>query len=73
MGFLERTESALARVWFFISYYLNFEWLKLGKWPSNILLVAVLIGLSLAVGLTANTVKNHVKLGVEFGGGYQIV
>ena len=60
-------------VWDKLSYALNFEWLALGRMPSLILFVLLIIGLSLTVGLTGQSVKDGVTLGVEFGGGYQLM
>ena len=67
-----KTHDALGTGWSYISYVLNCDWLNLGRWPSLVLFWLLIIGLPILVGCTANTVKDNVKLGVEFGGGYQL-
>ena len=69
---LAKTEHALGTAWEYTSYVLNCDWLNLGRWPSFVLFWLIIIGLPILVGCTANSVKNNVKLGVEFGGGYQM-
>lgn len=72
-GALRRTLQAAQRAWDVAAYGLNCEWLALPRWPSMALLALLVVGLSLAVGLTASSVKDSVTLGVEFGGGYSMM
>lgn len=65
--------AAAHRVWQPTAYALNCEWLNLRRWPSLALLTLLLVGLGLTVGFTAMPVKDGVTLGVEFGGGYNIL
>jgi hypothetical protein len=73
LGFQQNFYRHAAIVWDKVSYALNFEWLALGRMPSLILLVLLILGLSLTLGITAQSVKDGVTLGVEFGGGYQLM
>ncbi len=72
-GPVAAAKAVVHRVFDGISYALNCEWLALPRWPSAILLVVLLLGLGLAVGLSAGTVVDDVTLGVEFGGGYSLL
>ncbi len=73
VGFQRTCYRHASVAWDKLSYVLNFEWLALGRMPSLILFTLLIIGLSLTVGLTASSVKDGVTLGVEFGGGYQLM
>jgi hypothetical protein len=73
LGVQQAIYKRAAPVWDKVSYALNFEFLHLGRWPSLILFSLIVIGLAVAVGCSAKAVKNGVTLGVEFGGGYQIL
>lgn len=72
-AFRHRTTAALTKGWDVASYYLNCEWLALGRWPSLALLLTIVVGLSFAVGFSAKPIKDAVTLGVEFGGGYTML
>ncbi|KAL4436367.1 hypothetical protein ABPG77_009929 [Micractinium sp. CCAP 211/92] len=71
--FRHRATAALQKGWDIASYYLNCEWLNLGRMPSLLLLLTIVVGLSFAVGFSAKPIKDAVTLGVEFGGGYTMM
>ena len=68
-----RALAAGTTAWGHASYWLNCEWLALPRWPSFALFWLIIVGLALALGFTAVPVKDAVTLGVEFGGGYQLL